>query len=257
MQRVASLRCAVARTRRAGAWLRRAVAAPAASRGARSRRAGPSRWAARPRAHRRGAARCACSSPTDPRDHWMRGAARHDRSIAVAGRVTTPRARIAAPQREALPRVARDGVPAADCSPLLPECDAIDRLADWATRDEDNGVPDAAARRSRAPARQRATRCSRYLDEAAGAAALRRLLERGALVVWECAARRCPARPIRPRAPSSRRRLRRRAAAARGQRRSQGMCRDARKPRPTTLRAACARGGRRAGASAARRGRRV
>ena len=25
--------------------------------------------------------------------------------------------------------------------PALPECDAIDRLADWATRDNDNGVP--------------------------------------------------------------------------------------------------------------------
>src|SRR5213079_3639678 len=25
--------------------------------------------------------------------------------------------------------------------PMLPECDAVDRLADWATRDADNGLP--------------------------------------------------------------------------------------------------------------------
>ena len=68
--------------------------------------------------------------------------------------------------------------------PRWPECDATDRLADWATRDVDNGVPmlllaDRARQRNNAP------QMAAFLDEAAVRPRFDDYWARGALLLWE------------------------------------------------------------------------
>ena len=87
-------------------------------------------------------------SADDPRSHWIAG--QFD-TTDIASKV-----RIYAAARVAAPQVALHIADLAlaclqPVQPTLPECDAIDRLADWATRDGDNGLPTMllAARASR------------------------------------------------------------------------------------------------------------
>src|SRR4051812_39890183 len=77
-------------------------------------------------------------SADDPRSHWIAG--QFD-STDIASRVRNyATARVAAPQeRLYLASVAMACLQ--PVQPTLPECDAVDRLADWATRDPDNGLP--------------------------------------------------------------------------------------------------------------------
>ena len=68
--------------------------------------------------------------------------------------------------------------------PLPPECDATDRLADWATRDEDNGVP-MLLLADRARQRNNATAVVAFLEEAALRPRFDDYWNRGSLFVWE------------------------------------------------------------------------
>jgi hypothetical protein len=72
----------------------------------------------------------------------------------------------------------------APLQPLPAECDATDRLADWATRDADNGVPSLLLA-DRARRRNNTTSMVAFLEEAAGRPRFDDYENRGALVVWE------------------------------------------------------------------------
>src|SRR5260221_3751375 len=68
--------------------------------------------------------------------------------------------------------------------PRWPECDATDRLADWATRDIDNGVP-MLMLADRARQRNNATAMIAFLDEAALRPRFDDYWAKGALLLWE------------------------------------------------------------------------
>jgi len=68
--------------------------------------------------------------------------------------------------------------------PLPPECDATDRLADWATRDTDNGVPSLLLA-DRARRRNNTASMVAFLEEAASRPRFDDYENRGALVVWD------------------------------------------------------------------------
>jgi hypothetical protein len=68
--------------------------------------------------------------------------------------------------------------------PRWPECDATDRLADWATRDIDNGVP-MLMLADRARQRNNAAAMVAFLDEAAQRPRFDDYWARGALLLWE------------------------------------------------------------------------
>ena len=73
----------------------------------------------------------------------------------------------------------------APLQPLPAECDAIDRLADWATRDVDNGVPMLLLAEPLAPAQQRdgdGARTSRKRRDGRGSTTTG---TQGALAIWE------------------------------------------------------------------------
>ena len=72
----------------------------------------------------------------------------------------------------------------APLQPLPPECDATDRLADWATRDADNGVPSLLLA-DRARRRNNTASMVAFLEEAATRPRFDDYQSRGALIVWE------------------------------------------------------------------------
>ena len=72
----------------------------------------------------------------------------------------------------------------APLQPLPPECDATDRLADWATRDADNGVPSLLLA-DRARRRNNTGSMAAFLEEAAMRPRFEDYENRGALIVWE------------------------------------------------------------------------
>jgi len=77
-------------------------------------------------------------SADDPRSHWIAGL--FD-TTDIASKVRNyATARVAAPQ-ETLYIASLALACLQPVQPALPECDAVDRLADWATRDADNGLP--------------------------------------------------------------------------------------------------------------------
>src|SRR5262245_54678020 len=117
----------------------------------------------------------------DPRGHWVAG---HLDTTDPAAQVKHyAAARVAAPRDNlylaSLALACQQPVP-----PTVPECDAVDRLADWATRDADNGAPllllaAKAARRGNNDA------AVAYLEQAATKPRLDDYGLRGALVFWE------------------------------------------------------------------------
>jgi hypothetical protein len=134
----------------------------------------------------------------------------------------------------------------APLQPLPPECDATDRLADWATRDADNGVPSLLLA-DRARRRNNTASMVAFLEEAATRPRFDDYESRGALIVWE-AVRALPG-TVDPAARAQ-------AAAAFGAVHTsqvpaamQTLCRDAARM-ADNIRAACAG----AGDAAARRG---
>jgi hypothetical protein len=97
----------------------------------------PSRWAA-DAAGLDEQIRLRVLSADDPRSHWIAG--QFD-ATDIASRVKHyAAARTSAPQ-ENLYLASLAMTCLQPVQPTLPECDAVDRLADWATRDSDNGLP--------------------------------------------------------------------------------------------------------------------
>lgn len=72
----------------------------------------------------------------------------------------------------------------ASLQPLPAECDATDRLADWASRDDDNGVP-VLLLADRARRRNNATAMVAFLEEAATRPRFDDYENRAALILWE------------------------------------------------------------------------
>jgi hypothetical protein len=72
----------------------------------------------------------------------------------------------------------------APLQPLPAECDATDRLADWATRDVDNGVPSLLLA-DRARRRNNTASMVAFLEEAATRPRFDDYENRGAVVVWD------------------------------------------------------------------------
>ena len=68
--------------------------------------------------------------------------------------------------------------------PRLPECDGVDRLADWATRDADNGWPSLLLA-ERARQRKNTAAMLAYLEQAAMQPRFVEYWNRGALMLWE------------------------------------------------------------------------
>ena len=108
----------------------------------------------------------------DPRGHWV---AAHFDATDPADQVRHyAAARVAAPT-EALYQASLAIACQQPVQPTLPECDSVDRLADWATRDADNGTPMLLLAAKAVRARQRRVR-HRLPRAGGGAAAFRRLL---------------------------------------------------------------------------------
>ena len=117
---------------------------------------------------------------TTPRANWLAGALDPGDPAAVARLAA---ARVAAPDdRLFLATLATACL--APVRPRPPECDAVDRLADWATRDVDNGVPSLLLA-DRARQRNNVAATLAFLDEAAARPRFDDYWNRGALVIWE------------------------------------------------------------------------
>ena len=118
---------------------------------------------------------------TDPRGSWL--AAKLDNGDPDAQVRRFASARVARPDSKLfLATLAMACM--APLQPLPDECDAVDRLADWATRDVDNGVPMLLlANRSRQ--RNNPTAMVAYLEEAAQRPRFDDYWNQGALVIWE------------------------------------------------------------------------
>ena len=117
----------------------------------------------------------------DPRSNWIAG--QLDRGDIEAQVRHFAAARVAAPDNRlylaSLATACLEPV-----QPRLPECDGVDRLADWATRDADNGWPSLLlaerARRHKNPEAMLA-----YLQQAAGQPRFVEYWEAGSLEFWE------------------------------------------------------------------------
>lgn len=139
-----------------------------------------SRWAAQS-AQMDDAMRAQWLVATGPRTNWIAG-------TLDAGDPAEQVARLAA-ARTATPdnRLFLASLATACLAPMRPrppECDATDRLADWATRDADNGVPSLLLA-DRARQRNNAAAMLAYLEEAARQPRFDDYWNRGALVIWE------------------------------------------------------------------------
>ena len=120
-------------------------------------------------------------TPSDPRGNWMRGVLDHG---DIASQVAHfARARTAAPQ-EKLYLASLAGACLQRTQPVLPDCESVDRLADWARRDDDNGVPDIVLA-DRARQRGESDKMLAHLDEAAGKARFDEYWGRGVVAVWD------------------------------------------------------------------------
>ncbi len=117
----------------------------------------------------------------DPRSNWIAG--QLDRGDIEAQVRHFAAARVAAPDNRlylaSLATACLEPV-----QPRLPECDGVDRLADWATRDVDNGWPTLLlAERARRHKNQEAMLA--YLQQAAGQPRFVEYWEAGSLEFWE------------------------------------------------------------------------
>lgn len=117
----------------------------------------------------------------DPRGHWI--AAHFDVTDPAAQVRHYAAARVAAP-RETLYLASLAIACQQPVQPTLPECDAVDRLADWATRDGDNGVP-LLLLASKAARRGNNENAVAYLEQAATRPRMDDYGARGALVFWD------------------------------------------------------------------------
>lgn len=118
---------------------------------------------------------------TDPRELWIAG--QLDAVDPWAQVAALAQARIRVPD-EKLFLASLAMACMAPLQPLPAECDATDRLADWATRDTDNGVPSLLLA-DRARRRNNTASMVAFLEEAAARPRFDDYQNRGALVVWE------------------------------------------------------------------------
>lgn len=118
---------------------------------------------------------------TDPRDLWVAG--QLDRTDPWAQVAALAQARNRAPG-EMIFVASLAAACLAPTKPLPPECDAVDRLADWATRDADNGVPSLLLA-DRARARNNLPAMIAFLEEAAARPRFDDYRNRGALILWQ------------------------------------------------------------------------
>ena len=117
----------------------------------------------------------------DPRSNWIAG--QLDRGDIEAQVRHFAAARVAAPDNRlylaSLATACLEPV-----QPRLPECESVDRLADWATRDADNGWPSLLlaerARKHKNPEAMLA-----FLQQAAGQPRFVEYWEAGSLEIWE------------------------------------------------------------------------
>jgi hypothetical protein len=128
-----------------------------------------------------GEVRLALLSASDPRAHYV--AARLERLDLEAAVRHFAQARIAAPQ-ERLYLASLATACLQPVQPALPECDAVDRLADWARRDADNGLPQLWLA-ERARKRNDKEAMVAYVEQAAAASRFDDYASRGTLEVWE------------------------------------------------------------------------
>jgi len=120
-------------------------------------------------------------SADDPRSHWIAGL--FD-STEIASKVRNyEAARVAAPQ-ETLYIASLALACLQPVQPTLPECDAVDRLADWATRDADNGLPTMLLA-ARASKRGDNDGTIAYLELAATKPRFDEYASRGGLLLWD------------------------------------------------------------------------
>jgi hypothetical protein len=120
-------------------------------------------------------------TPSDPRANWVRASL--DKTD-IASQVTHyAAARVAAPQ-EKLYLASLAMACLQPTQPVLPECDAVDRLADWARRDEDNGVPTILLA-DRARRRGERDKMLEDLAEAADKPRFDEYWSQGALTLWD------------------------------------------------------------------------
>ena len=139
-----------------------------------------SRWQAE-RGQLDSALRARALIATDPRGLWIAG--RLDTGDPVAQVVAFAQARIAAPD-EKLFLASLAMACLAPVQPLPAPCDATDRLADWALRDPDNGVP-LLLLADRARARNNVASMGAFLEEAAKSPRFDDYWNRASLLVWE------------------------------------------------------------------------
>jgi len=120
-------------------------------------------------------------SADDPRSHWIAGL--FD-TTDIASKVRNyAAARVAAPQ-ETLYVASLALACLQPVQPTLPECDAVDRLADWATRDADNGLPTMLLA-ARASKRGDNEGTIGYLELAAAKPRFDEYGSRGGLLLWD------------------------------------------------------------------------
>jgi hypothetical protein len=173
---------------------------------------------------------------TEPREMWVAG--QLDSTDPWAQVALLARARTQAPGEKVF--IASLAVAClAPLQPLPDECDATDRLADWTTRDEDNGVP-ALLLADRARRRNNGAAMVAYLEEAATLRRFDDYQNRAALILWE-ALRAVPGAVD----PAARAGLAANYAAARASyaaAQMQSLCRDAQKVADEVRRACAAAG---------------
>ncbi|MCC6194957.1 MAG: hypothetical protein IT518_10865 [Burkholderiales bacterium] len=139
----------------------------------------PSRWAQETEVLDQ-ALRQRALTATQPRELWV--AAQFDSSDPWARVGALARARAMAPGEMLYVASLAMGC-LAPMRPLPPECDAVDRLADWAIRDADNGVPSLLLAQ-RARSRNNVAAMVAFLDEAAGRPRFDDYRDRGAQHLW-------------------------------------------------------------------------
>lgn len=140
----------------------------------------PSRWQAE-RDQLDSALRARALVATDARGLWIAG--RLDAGDPVAQAAAFAQARIMAPD-EKLFLASLATACLVPVQPMPAPCDATDRLADWATRDVDNGVP-LLLLADRARARNNVASMGEYLDAAAQSPRFDDYWNRSALLIWE------------------------------------------------------------------------
>ena len=140
----------------------------------------PSRWAA-DAARLDEAIRLRVLSANDPRSHWIAG--QFDLTD-IASRVRHYAAARASAPQEYLYLAALAMACLQPVQPSLAECDAVDRLADWATRDVDNGLPTMLLA-ARASKRGDNDSTIAYLDLAASKPRFDEYSSRGWLEYWQ------------------------------------------------------------------------